>query len=252
MINSLNLLSYLQMRIRSKKDLISYIRSQLGEPIIKVEVTDSQMSEMIDAAVQKFTEYCGYTLEESVVIQLHGAKEYPLPDKITNIISLKTGLSGNLTDFASNFGDYIPNLWSDMYFSNSLTGDIIPNIMMISATTSVLDKYFGTDIYYNFNQHRKILQVFDPYEGPAVLHYQYEYIANEEDDLIYNHEWIKAYCIAKTKEIWGSILGKYSQSLVGGAQINYGDIKSEAQSEIEKLEQELLDKWSDPVLPQVF
>mgnify|MGYP006945369582 CR=1 FL=1 len=182
------------------------------------------MSEMIDAAVQKFTEYCGYTLEESVVIQLHGAKEYPLPDKITNIISLKTGLSGNLTDFASNFGDYIPNLWSDMYFSNSLTGDIIPNIMMISATTSVLDKYFGTDIYYNFNQHRKILQVFDPYEGPAVLHYQYEYIANEEDDLIYNHEWIKAYTIAKTKEIWGSILGKYSQSLVGGAQINYGDI----------------------------
>ena len=77
-------------------------------------------------------------------------------------------------------------------------------------------------------------------------------IANEENDLIYNHEWIKAYCIAKTKEIWGSILGKYSQSLVGGAQINYGDIKSEAQSEIEKLEQELLDKWSDPVLPQVF
>ena len=79
------------MRIRSKKDLISYIRSQLGEPIIKVEVTDFQMSEMIDAAVQKFTEYCGYTLEQSVVIQLHGAKEYPLPDKITNIISLKTG-----------------------------------------------------------------------------------------------------------------------------------------------------------------
>ena len=77
-------------------------------------------------------------------------------------------------------------------------------------------------------------------------------IPNEENDLIYNHEWIKAYCIAKTKEIWGSILGKYSQSLVGGAQINYGDIKSEAQSEIEKLEQELLDKWSDPVLPQVF
>ena len=240
------------MRIYSKKDLIQYIRGQLGEPLIKVEVTDFQISEMIDSAVQKFTEYCGKTLEQSVVIQLHGAKEYPMPDKITNIISLKTGLTGNITDFSANFGDYVPNIWSDMFFAGALTGDIIPNILMVSTTTTLIEKYFGTDVYYNFNSDKKVLQVFDPYEGPAVLHYQYEYIANEEHDLIYNHEWIKAYCIAKTKEIWGSIVGKYSQSLVGGAQINYGDIKSEAQTEIEKLDQELLDKWSDPVLPQVF
>ena len=123
---------------------------------------------------------------------------------------------------------------------------------MVSTTTTLIEKYFGTDVYYNFNSDKKVLQVFDSYDGPAVLHYQYEYIANEDHDLIYNHEWIKAYSIAKTKEIWGSVVGKYSQSLVGGAQINYADIKSEAQSEIEKLDQELLDKWSDPVLPQVF
>lgn len=239
-------------RIDTQQKLIDYIRSQLGEPIIKVEVTDKQIEEIIRSTVQKYTEYAYGTLEESVVIQLHGAKEYPMPENITNIIALKTGMTSNLTDFSANFGQYVPNLWSDMYFTDSLTGDIIPNIIAISATTAILEKYFGTDVYFNFNANRKILQVFDNYEGPAVLHYYYEYLANPEYDLIYNQEWVKAYSKAKVKLLWGSIVGKYSQSLVGGAQINYSDIKSDAQQELEELNQELLDKWSDPLPISIF
>ena len=239
-------------RIDTQQKLIDYIRSQLGEPIIKVEVTDKQIEEIIRSTVQKYTEYAYGTLEESVIIQLHGAKEYPMPELITNIISLKTGMTSNLTDFSANFGQYVPNLWSDIYFTDSLTGDIIPNIMAISATTAILEKYFGTDVYFNFNANRKVLQVFDNYEGPAVLHYYYEYLANPEYDLIYNQEWVKAYSKAKVKLLWGSIVGKYSQSLVGGAQINYSDIKSDAQQELEELNQELLDKWSDPLPISIF
>lgn len=239
-------------RIDSEEKLIKYIRSQLGEPIIKVEVTDEQISEIIKSVIQKYTEYAYGYLEQSVLIQLHGAKEYPMPENITNIIALKTGMTSNLTDFSANFGQYVPNLWSDMYFTDSLTGDIIPNIIAISATTAILEKYFGTDVYFNFNANRKVLQVFDNYEGPAVLHYYYEYLANPEYDLIYNQEWVKAYSKAKVKLLWGSIVGKYSQSLVGGAQINYSDIKSDAQQELEELNQELLDKWSDPLPISVF
>lgn len=239
-------------RIDSEEKLIKYIRSQLGEPIIKVEVTDKQISEIIKSVIQKYTEYAYGYLEQSVLIQLHGAKEYPMPENITNIIALKTGMTSNLTDFSANFGQYVPNLWSDMYFTDSLTGDIIPNIIAISATTAILEKYFGTDVYFNFNANRKVLQVFDNYEGPAVLHYYYEYLANPEYDLIYNQEWVKAYSKAKVKLLWGSIVGKYSQSLVGGAQINYSDIKSDAQQELEELNQELLDKWSDPLPISIF
>lgn len=238
-------------RIDSKQKLIRYIREQLGEPVITVECTDQQISSIIDMVVQKFTEYSYGDLEASILVELKGAGDYPMPDNITNIIELKTGLTSNLTDFRANYGQYVPNMWSDMYFSSSLTGDIIPNIMAISSITAMLDKYFGTDVYFNFNPHRKMLQVFDNYRGPAVLHYQYEYIADPEHDYIFNNEWVKAYALAKTKFLWGTIVGKYSQSLVGGAQINYGDLKSEATAEIERLDQELLDKWSDPVLPSV-
>ena len=79
-----------------------------------------------------------------------------------------------------------------------------------------------------------------------MLHYQYEYIANDESDMVFNHEWIKAYTISKTKFLWGTVTGKFDQALVGGARINYADMKSEASEEILKLEEELLTKWSDP------
>lgn len=234
-------------RLRSKNSLIGYVKSQLGYPTINIEVTDEQIGQIIDDSVQKFTEYAYGTLEDTIVIQLNGSGEYPMPDTMTNLIKLSKGATSNITNFSSNFGSgYVPNIWSDQFFSSSLTGDIIPAIMAISTTKSVLDKYFGDDIYFNFNPHRKVLQVLENYTGGAVLHYQYEYLANDEDDLIFNHEWVKGYVKAKVKELWGTTTGKFDQALVGGARINYDRILQESQIEIEKLNEELLSKWSDP------
>lgn len=234
-------------RITSKSMLIEYIKSTLGAPIIKVDVTDTQIENIIDNAVQKFTEYAYGTLEAAVVIQLNGKGEYAMPDTMTNLLKLSKGGTSNLTNFNANFGSgYVPNIWSQQYFSGSLTGDIIPAIIGISTTTAMLEKYFGDDIVYNFNPHRKILQVLEAFEGPAVLYYQYEYLADEQNDLIYNHEWIKEYTVAQTRYQWGNNTGKIDREIVGGGKINYNDMKSEATAEIERLNGELLTKWSDP------
>lgn len=234
-------------RINSKVKLTAWIRSQLGEPTITVEVSDDQISEIIDAAVQKFTEYAYGTLEGTVIVQINGAGEYAMPDTMTNLIKLSKGSTSNLTNFSANYGSgYVPNLWSEQFFTGSLTGDIIPSIIAISSTKALLDKYFGDDIVYNFNYLNKKLQVLENYIGSAVLHYQYEYIADESSDLVYNHEWVKEYTKSKTKELWGGITGKYDQTLVGGARINYDRILQESQTELDKLNEDLLNKWSDP------
>ena len=234
-------------RITSKSALIDYIKSTLGAPIIKVDVTDTQIENIIDNAVQKFTEYAYGTLEAAVVIQLNGKGEYAMPDTMTNLLKLSKGGTSNLTNFNANFGSgYVPNIWSQQYFSGSLTGDIIPAIIGISTTTAMLEKYFGDDIVYNFNPHRKVLQVLEAFEGPAVLYYQYEYLADEQNDLIYNHEWIKEYTVAQTRYQWGNNTGKIDREIVGGGKINYSDMKSEATAEIERLNGELLTRWADP------
>ena len=234
-------------RINTKQGLTDYVKSQLGSPTINIEVTDAQISEIIDDTVQRFTEYSYGTLEGTVIVEIAGSGEYAVPDTMTNLIKLSKGSTSNMTNFTANYGSgYVPNLWSEQFFSGSLTGDIIPSIIAISTTKAVLDKFFADDIVYNFNHHRKILQVLENYNGPAILHYQYEYLADDDSDLVFNHEWIKAFTIAKTKFLWGTITGKYDQAIVGGARINYADMKNEAQQEIDYLNEQLLTKWGDP------
>jgi len=234
-------------RINSKEKLTEYVKSQLGAPSINIEVNDIQISQIIDDTVQKFTEYAYGTLEGSVIVQINGIGEYNMPDTMTNLIKLSKGSTSNITNFSSNFGSgYVPNLWSEQFFTGSLTGDIIPSIIAISTTKAVLDKFFADDIAFNFNHLNKKLQVLENYNGPAVIHYQYEYLADDANDLVFNHEWVKKYTKAKVKELWGTVTGKFDQPLVGGARINYDRLLTEAQQEIQELNEELLTKWSDP------
>lgn len=238
-------------RLNTKAKLVDYVKSQLGYPTIQIEVNDYQIGQIIDDTVQKFTEYAYGTLEGTVIVQINGMGEYDMPDTMTNLIKLSKGSTSNITNFSANFSanfgsGYVPNLWSEQFFTGSLTGDIIPGIVAISTTKAVLDKFFADDIVFNFNHLSKKLQVLENYEGPAILHYQYEYLADDANDLVFNHEWIKDYTKAKVKELWGGITGKFDQALVGGARINYADMKSEAQTEIDRLNEELLSKWSDP------
>lgn len=236
-------------RIQSRKELIEYVKQMLGAPLVNIEVTDAQIGECIDQTVQKFTDfsYDGY-LQDTILCQINGKGEYPMPEAITNVIKVSKGGSSNLTNFYQNYGpNCVPDIWSNYFFSKNLTGSIVSAICQISAIQSTLEKYYGDDINFVFNPSKKVLQVLDEYVGPTIIHYYYEYIPNEEHDLIYNHQWVKEYAVAKTKFLWGSIVGKYSAQLVGGAQINYSDIKSEAQQDIERLNEELLTRWSDPL-----
>jgi len=234
-------------RLKTKTALTSYIKSQLGSPTINVEPTTDQIGEIIDDAIQRFTEYAYGTLEATALLELSGIGDYTVPDTVTNIIKISQGATSNITNFSSNFGSgYVPDMWSEQFFSSSPTAEIMGGVIAISNTQAILDKYFGDDIIFNFNPWSKNLNIMQNVNGTVVIHFQYEYIANDANDLIFNHEWIKDYTKAKTKELWSIVTGKFDQSLVGGARINYDKMAQEAAADIEKLEGELLTKWSDP------
>ena len=79
------------MLINTRKLLTAYIREQLGEPVINVEVPDSAISQIIDDTIQKFTEYAYGTLEGVVLCELKGMGEYDLPPRVTNIKKVAKG-----------------------------------------------------------------------------------------------------------------------------------------------------------------
>ena len=234
-------------KIVSRDMLIDYIKLKLGYPQITIEITDEQISLCIDDAIQIFTEFAyDGLLKDTILVELKGKEEIPLPPEIRSIVKIsKGGTSGVSTDFSAQFGEnLVPTIWSEQFFSNNLTGNIVTAICSVSAVRSTLKKYFGDDINFNFNPAKSVLQVFDSYRGPALIEYYHEYIPNDDFDKIFDHQWVKAMAIAKCKQLWGGVLGKFSgASLVGGAQINYSDLKTEGQNEEAKLLEELKDKY---------
>ena len=68
-------------RINTRSQLIDYTKSQLGAPTITIEVSDDQISEIIDDSIQKFTEYAYGELEGTVIVQFNGSGEYPMPEQ---------------------------------------------------------------------------------------------------------------------------------------------------------------------------
>jgi hypothetical protein len=253
-------------KIKSKTDLINYIKTQLGFPLINIELTDEQIESNIDQAVQKFADYAQEGLLENIIVcEFHGKGAYPLPDNISSIISVGKGSTSNVTNFGTNYGTgYVPDVWSQQFFStysssitastifndnmyaSSLTGNIIPAVINISNTTSVLHKYFGDAPAYTYSAEKHTLWLTENYHGPAYIHYYYEYDPNEEHDKIYDHQWVKEYSVALCMRLWGRVTGKFSGSLIGGAQVNYSDLKSEGQAEIDRLNEELLTRWTTP------
>jgi len=237
------------MAIKTKDELFEYIYRQLGAPFVDVEVHEDQLNDIVDSTIKEYSSFAfDGELEETVILEVQGPGIYKLPDEIQSIEKVSQGVSaGGLTNFGGNFGSgYVPDIWSEQYFSSANGGGgIINSIIGVSTTQSMLDTYMGDDLNYDFNHHKKILRLFEPYEGKLLIQYSKEYIPDDED-FIYNDTWVKKMATAQARLMQSTVTGKYSQTLVGGATINYSDMRSLAQEEIQQLRDDLQTQYAGP------
>ena len=229
-------------KINTKEKLISYIRSRLGEPIIRVELTDVQIEYIIDETILKFSEfaYDGQLTKPMLIPLFPGVKEYKLDNKVTSIIDLRV-LRGGI-----NYG-----LPAGYVYDMTKMTPLTMNLSDYETTLAKLSKFenmFNVVPNYEFNGLSKILIFHEDMSGynSALIQASLEY-EPEEVDLIFNQPWVKDMCVAQCKYQWGNNVGKYSGSLINGNTINYSDIKSDAMTDIERLNEELLKRWSPPL-----
>ena len=266
-------------RVDSEDKLIHYIRTLLGEPMITVDVSDDQIALIIDETIRKFSDYA-YGGERTVSFIVEGQKnvqDYVLDYRVQAVESIsfanslgsvnQPGAGGiNLGPGWGTIGiGYVPHITmqgeisslegttSGSGISSGIAGgvssggrlDMTSNAFVTLSQRDTLQSLFGVGVNFEFNSNSKILRIFENVEGPFLVEASIEYIPNPEYDEIYNHPWIKKYALNQTKYLWGTVTGKYSQSLVGGAEINYADMKSESEAVLEQLEEDLMNKYSE-------
>lgn len=231
--------------------LIDYIRRQLGEPVIQVEVTDEQIENCIYDTIQLFGEYAYQGREEVVLvvdIDNPNKKEFMLDPRVRFITNLRQ--TSNISSYLAVLPGYSISQSNTLTLTmlNTLNFADITGMCSSLARISNLESLFDIPINFTWNEHTKILKILEPIHKSqymlieAVLDYE-----PQEEDFIFNHPWIKRMSTAKTKYLWGSNVGKYSGSIINGATINYDRIISEAQAEIEALTTELKDNYMEPL-----
>ena len=88
--------------------------------------------------------------------------------------------------------------------------------------------------------------------GSTVVAEGYRVIDPEDHESIYNDMWLKKYCTALIKRQWGESMKKFGNvQLPGGITLNGKETYDEAINEIDKLEDEMQEKYSLPAMFQV-
>jgi hypothetical protein len=230
------------MAIQTEDELKEYIKRQLGYPSVNVEVTDDQLSDVIGRSIKEFSEFAyDGELVETVSININGAGTYVLPSNIMSIAKVSQG-NNSIGDFDAKFGTgFVPDYWTDTMNA----GMLVNGLVAISNTRATLNKFFGDDLYYDFNQSKSTLRIFEDYSGLALIEYTKEYIPDAVDK-IYNQSWVQDMSVAQARLIQARVTGKFDQSIVGGATINHGDMRAEAEAEIEYLKEKLISTYAGP------
>ena len=270
-------------RIDTEDKLVDYIRTMLGEPMITVDVSNDQIRLLIDDTVRKFSDfaYGGEQRIGFVVEGKDGIQDYRLDNRVQAILSVSLGNSlGSIASSGASgislgaFGTvgigYVPHITlqgevSTLQGGNALAGgsgvaggvaggpasgqsygmSAMVNAFVLRTTMDTMRWMNARGVNFEYNANTKILRVFENITGPFLIEAAVEYIPDPDFDEIYSHPWIKDYALAKVKFLWGTITGKYTQTLVGGSEINYADMKSEAEGDMEKLDEDLLNKYSE-------
>ena len=273
-------------KINSEEKLVNYIKTMLGDGLVVLDVSDDQILLAIDDTFSKFASWAldaqqnmGFVINARVDIQ-----DYYIDDRIQAIYGISiadsttnynTGTSGGIS--LGGFGqigiNYIPYVdmegnisslesgtgggnYSVAGVAGGVTGGPATNgnsaenmevayMQMVESQT--MQSMFGSSVAFDFNASNHILRIFEPVSGPIMVEGSLAYRPNPDYDDAYGHQFIKSYALNKVKFIWGSNISKYSQSLIGGATLNGERMIQEAQEELDKLDEQLLSRYSEPL-----
>ena len=261
----------------TKTTLKSYCLRALGSGVIDINVSDDQIDDRLDEALQYFAEY-----------HYDGVERMYLKHKITSddISRATTDASAVATDAADNSvtatwlegKGFIPvpeaviSVVSVFPFTDSTTANMFDlryqlrlNDLYDFSSTSIME-YQMTLQHLDFLEHVLVGEVpirFSQHQQRLYLDMDWNNDIKVDEFIIiecyrkldpttytdvFNDMYLKRYATALIKRQWGANLSKYNGvSMLGGVTMNVGDIYSQAQEELEKLEEQIQLAFELPV-----
>ena len=260
----------------SKSTFASYCKRALGFGVIDINVSDDQVDDRVDEALQYFAQY-----------HYDGVEKMYLKHKITQdtIDRCRTNATTSATDKVDssvsasfeegkNFipvPDSIVSITQIFPFSNAQTNSMfdiryqlrlndlydfsstsIIHYQMTMQQLDLLEHVLVGEVPIRFNQHQNRLYLDMDWEqmeaDEFIIIECYRKIDPATYTDIFDDIYLKRYATALIKRQWGAHLSKFNGvQLLGGVEMNGAEIYSQAMEEIDKLEEQIMLAFETPI-----
>jgi len=245
------------MAITSRQQFKEYILRRLGSPVIDINVDDEQIEDRIDDALLKYRDYHFDGMEH-----VYYPHQLTQTDISNRYISLPNDFVGVTRVFDINDSYGAMNLFNIRY---QLHLNELFNISSVSIAPYVvamrhiefLEEVFVGKKPIRFNRNMNKLQIDmswddDTQVGQFVMIEGYREVNPEEYPDVWEEPWLKQYATQLVKRQWGEHLKLYEgMNLPGGITFNGQKIWDEAQEEIQRLEDTVINDYSLPVTDMI-
>lgn len=246
------------MSVPNSRDTFKeYCLRKLGKPVIEINVDSDQIDDRVDEAIKYYWDYHFDGTEmmyykHQVTSQNITDKYITLPDNIIGAIHLfpvgDPAMSSN-----DLFNIRYQIALNDLYTLTSVS--MIPYYMAMEHIAFLQEMLVGKQPI-RYNRHRNILYVDMDWNkinvGEYLLVQAYQVVDPDVYTDMWGDRWLQNYCTQLIKRQLGSNLTKFTgMQLPGGVQFNGEKIYNDAQEQIEKMEEEMINSYSMPVMDMV-
>jgi len=237
----------------SRQTLIDYCLRNLGEPVLEINVSEEQIDDRIDEALQFYQEYHSDAIypvfHKHQITSTDMINQYiDIPDAITVVTRIfsisQSGTSSGM--FSAKYQMFLNDIF-DLRFAGS-----IANYVHTMQYLNTLDMIFNGEQQIRYNRHMNRLYIDTDWgvtiqENDWIIVEAYRIVDPSSFSDVYNDMFLKRYSTALIKRQWGQNLSKFDgMQLPGGVQINAQRILEESNVEILRIEEEMQLKYENP------
>lgn len=242
----------------TREELRKYGLRQNGEPVVQVNIAKSQQEDLLDDTIQFFHENHGEGLirffHPVQVTQLDIDNGYvDLPSYILGVTRMFPLSSLNANNiFTQGFNLSFSDFFRSTFKITNPNGFDIANWSMANQYLAMVEDLISGERQYEFSAIQQKLYPLVPMDdlfkaGDFIMLDTYRTVDPIDYPKVWNNIFVKRYYSALVKRQWGENLKKFGgMQLPGGVELNGKEIYEEAVDELEKIEEDVYTKYSEP------
>lgn len=241
----------------SRAQFKEYCLRKLGKPVIEINVDDDQVEDRIDEALKKYWDF--HFDGSDMIYYKHQVTQTDIDNKY---ITMPENILGAVHVFPiadpSIRSDDLFNIryqiaLNDLYTLTSVS--MVPYYMVMEHLALIQEMLVGKQPI-RYNRHKDRLYIDMDWNminvGEYLLVQAYEIVDPDVWTDAWGDSWLQKYCTELIKKQWGTNLTKFTgMQLPGGVQFNGEKIYDDASAAIDKLEENLINSYSLPVMDMI-